>query len=413
MPLSPGQFEVAQSDIRFRTIVAGRRWGKTFLSIRELAKHSTLPNQRSFYVAPTYRQAKQIVWEPLKEKLRTVRWIQKVNESDLTVTLVNDSRISLRGADNRDSLRGVGLNFLVMDEFAMIDERAWTEVLRPTLSDTGGKAMFITTPLGIGNWAHDLFNMNEGNPDAWASWQFTSLSGGRIPAYEIEAARRDLDERTFRQEYEATFETYSGRIADQFDRKIHIKALPDNIKLDVIHVGLDFNVSPICATIAVKTDERTLHVFDEIKIYSSNTDELVTEIRNRYPQSKVFVYPDPSGNQRRTSANGMTDHKILANAGFLVKAPSKHDPVRDRINSLTSRLMSASKEVFLFFTPNCKHTIESLEKHTYKIGTGIPDKDSGYDHMFDALSYKVAFLYPIRRDVGNIIQPVRWNHATV
>jgi hypothetical protein len=107
----------------------------------------------------------------------------------------------------------------------------------------------------------------------------------------------------------------------------------------------------------------------------------------------------------------MTDHKILENRGFIVKAPRKHDAVKDRINATNARFRNAQGDVNLFITKNCKHTIESLEKHSFKQGTMIPDKESGYDHQFDALSYMVAFLYPIRKQVELPKQPQRWGHA--
>ena len=413
MPLSIPQQTIANSTARFKVCVSGRRFGKTFLSVRELAYHARMPDQTVWYVAPSYRQAKRVVWEPLKHKLINLRWTKKINESDLSIKLVNGSTISLRGAENRDSLRGVGLNYLVMDEFAMINKKAWTEVLRPTLSDTLGKAMFITTPMGMGNWAYDMYMMHTKDPLNWESWQYTSLDGGNIPEEEIEAARNDLDERTFRQEYEATFETYSGKVST-FNRDINIKPVPEGISTKVIHIGMDFNVSPMTATIGVKTSETTMHIIDEIQMYGSNTDEMATEIRNRYPASKIFVYPDPSGTQRRSSANGKTDHKILGSApyNFIVKSPRAHDPVRDRINALNSRLCNSNNIAHLFIAPHCKHIIECLEKLTYKEGTQIIDKDSGFDHFVDALSYKIAYLYPIKKDII-IQQPQRFGHAII
>jgi hypothetical protein len=152
-------------------------------------------------------------------------------------------------------------------------------------------------------------------------------------------------------------------------------------------------------------------IIDELNVYSSNTDEIADEILNRYPRSKVFVFPDPAGAQRKTSANGMTDHKILENRGFIVKAPRRHDPVRDRINATNARFLNANGDVNLTVTKNCKYTIESLDKHSFKPGTMIPDKDSGYDHMFDALSYMIAYLYPIRKNIDTVQTPQRWGHA--
>lgn len=394
------------STARFRTIIAGRRWGKTYLAIRELARFAREPNQRSFYIAPSYRMAKQIVWDPLKYRLMDLRWVRRVNESDLTIELVNNSRISLRGADNRDSLRGVGLDFVVLDEFAWMDSRTWTEVLRPTLSDRQGHAMFISTPVGRNNWAYDLYLMPETDATNWASWQFTSLSGGRIAADEIEQARRDLDERTFRQEYEATFEEFAGRIYYAFDR-VNVVPHGDITDSTPLHIGMDFNIDPMSACIGVRSGEE-MHIRDEIRMFGSNTNEMVQEIRTRYPRNPITVYPDPASRQRKTSAGGATDLSILANAGFTVRAPRAHDAVRDGINAVNSRLRTADARHLLKIDPRCKYTIESLERHVYKEGTTQPDKESGHDHMTDALRYMITNIWPIRRDVAPVTAPARW-----
>jgi len=134
------------------------------------------------------------------------------------------------------------------------------------------------------------------------------------------------------------------------------------------------------------------------------------EIKERYPKSKIFVYPDPSGSSRKTSAGGATDHSILTNNGFIVKAPRKHNAVKDRINSYNSRLCSSDDVRHLFITKNCKHTIESLEKYCYKEGTQVPDKGQ-WDHMFDAASYCIDFLYPLTKVRAPMPTPQRWGHS--
>lgn len=413
MPLSSGQSIITDSDARFKVVVAGRRFGKTFLAMRELAKHARLPGQATFYVAPTYRQAKQTVWKPLKAKLLALNWISKINESDLTIELVNGSTISLRGSDKPDSMRGVGLSHLVCDEFSYMKKEAWTEVLRPTLSDTNGSAMFITTPAGQGNWSYDMYQKGQQEDDKeWASWQFTTLEGGRVSANEIEQARRDLDDRTFRQEYEASFETYSGSIYYNFSTKTHIKQANINLAdIKEIIIGCDFNVNPISAGVAIKT-QKGLHIFDEIIIYSSNTDELVQEIKTRYPGKRVVIYPDPAGAQRKTSANGRTDISILQNAGFTVKYRHKHPPVRDRINAVNSALESSDGTVRVQIDPKCKHIINGLQKQVYKEGTQIPDKDSGHDHTNDAIGYMIEYMYPIRKEVPEFDETATFGMAT-
>jgi hypothetical protein len=407
MPLSTPQVTIANDSHRFKVVVAGRRFGKTFLSLNRLAYEARIPNREVWYVAPTYRQAKQILWRKLKHKLQDLRWVSKVNESELSILLKNGSVISLKGADNADSLRGVGLDYLVMDEFADIDPEAWYEVLRPTLADKEGGAMFIGTPKGLGNWAHDLYNMPTEQPEQWVSFQYTTIDGGNVKPEEIEAARRDLDERTFRQEFLGTFETYAGRIYYSFERKDNVLTIKDP-NISVLHIGIDFNIDPMSAVIAVQIRDN-LYVIDEIRMFSSNTQELVAEIKARYPSSKIWAYPDPASRQRKTSAGGATDLTILQNAGWVVKCPNSHTPVRDRINAVNSRLCDSTGIRHLFIQSNCKYTIEGLERQTYKEGTVQPDKDSGYDHQMDALGYMVDYLFPVRRDREPYI-PQRWGH---
>ena len=216
-----------------------------------------------------------------------------------------------------------------------------------------------------------------------------------VPESEIESARNDMTESQFRQEFEASFEDIGSRIAYAFTREQNVKSY-DQPPPKELCIGIDFNLNPISASVLARSGE-TLHVIDEIEIYSSNTDELVQEIKNRYPNQKIFAFPDPSGSRSQTSSAGRSDHIILQNAGFAVKAPRKHDPVKDRINALNARFVNAAGAVNLWVDPKCKRTIECLEKHSYKPGTQVPDKDSGYDHLWDALSYCVAYLHPIRR----------------
>lgn len=398
MPLSKPQETIANDQHRFKVCIAGRRFGKTFLSVRQLCYEARMPNREVWYVAPTYRMARQIVWRKLKNKLMDLRWAKKINESELTILLKNGSTISLKGADNYDSLRGVGLDYLVMDEFADIDPEAFYEVLRPTLADKEGGALFIGTPKGK-NWAYDLFCQHEADTD-WASWQFTTLQGGNVKPEEIEAARRTLDERTFRQEFEATFETFSSRVFYAFDRTQNVKEFDSKLLEDIheLHIGLDFNVDNLCAVVMVK-QQNTLHAIDEIRLYGSNTDEMVQEILNRYPKKRITCYPDPAGRQRKTSAAGRTDFTILQAAGFSVRARTHTASIKDGVNAVNSKLRSSSGITTLFFNPNLKYSIECLEKHQYKEGTSIPDKESGWDHMNDALRYAVEFLFPIRMEV--------------
>ena len=384
-------------------MVAGRRFGKTFLSTGKILEQAVkAPNRNVWYVAPTYGAAKEIAWDMLIHTIPP-EYVYKTNESSLTLRLINGSVIALKGAEKPNNLRGRALDFVVMDEFADMRPEAWYEVLRPSLSDRQGGAMFIGTPKGR-NHFYDLWAKGVDGANDWESFQYTTLDGGNVPPEEIEAARADLDNRTFNQEYCAEFVTYAGLIYYGFSREDSVLDIGDDN--GTLHVGMDFNLDPMSAVICIRKGEK-LYAVDEIVMFGSNTDEMVAELKDRYGNRNVIIYPDPASRQRKTSAGGRTDLSILQNAGFSVKAKNAHALVRDRINAVNSRLLSGDGERHLFVSSKCKQTIKSLERQTYKEGTSVPNKDDGFDHMNDALGYLVEYLFPVRTEYDTP-QPTRW-----
>lgn len=405
MPLSEAQRTIAEDTHRWRVAICGRRFGKTYLAIRELARFARHPNRLIWYIAPTRAQGKGIVWEELKRRLTALNWVRRVNESELRIELINGSAIEVRSGDAYDRMRGFSVDFMVIDEFADCDEAVWT-VTRPALADRQGHAFFIGTPKGNQNWARTLYDMALTNPE-WASFSYTTLDGGRVSEEEVEAARQDMDERLFRQEFLATFEDAGNQVFYAWSREHNLRRYEGDTP-GQIWVGMDFNYSPMSAVIGVKTHDE-MHVIDEIRLTSSNTDEMVGELKSRYHYlrpERIWVFPDPASRQNKTSAGGRTDLSILQNAGFTVKCPNSHDPVRDGINAVNSRLATAAGTHHLFVDPKCKYTIESLERLSYREGTAQPEKGE-YDHMADALRYMINYIWPVRRDV--VPQPAqRW-----
>jgi hypothetical protein len=402
MRLTKPQTKIYDDPARFRVIVAGRRFGKTFLSTAEiLSKALTAKDQHVWYVAPTYKAAKEIAWDMLLSQI-PANYIVKKNESALTIVLLNGSTISLKGAEKPDNLRGRSLDFVVLDEFADMRKEAWFEVIRPSLSDRVGSAVFIGTPKGR-NHFYDLYGKGLDGDEGWSAHQYTTIEGGNVPPEEIESAKADLDERTFQQEYCAAFVSYQGVIYYGFKREESVKRHDGDHS--VIHVGMDFNLDPMSAVLMSRKGD-TLHIFDEIVMFGSNTDEMVAELRERYGNGTIVIYPDPASRQRKTSAGGRTDLSILQNAGFEVRVRNSHAAVRDRINAVNSRLLSNDGQRRLYVDPKCKKVIESLERHTYKEGTSQPEKD-GFDHMNDALGYAVEYLFPIRK-AHQPMAPQRW-----
>ncbi len=406
---------------RFVVLVAGRRFGKTYLATYSLLTAAANDRRaKCWYVAPTYKQAKEIAWDIVKEIIPR-EWIHKINEAELTVTLKNYAKISLKGADNPDSLRGPGLSFVVFDEYANIKKDAWEAVIRPTLTTTCGKALFIGTPQGY-NHLYDAYmrGIATGDPDSrlWRGFQYTSMQGGYIPYEELELARRETDPRIFRQEYEASFETLTGRVYYKFDRNLSVWEGAKDNGGDVL-IGIDFNVDPMSAVIGNRAGDQ-LHIFDEIEIPNSNTEELAQIIKERYgrlpvddpnyallkeigqssaiPFRLVRTFPDPSGRARKTAASiGVTDYTILQNTGFEVIAPRAAPRVIDRLNTVNTLLCNAAGERKLLIHPRCKRLIRCLDGLTYKEGTNAPNKELNLDHLPDALGYLVWSEFPVLR----------------
>jgi hypothetical protein len=405
--LTKPQYQVSSSNKRFRVLVSGRRFGKTYLCITEMMKYATRVKKIIWYVAPTFKMAREIVWLKLKQMLSDFNWIESINETNLSIKIKKTgSIISLKGCENYDSLRGVGIDFLILDEFADIDEKAWTEVLRASIADTQGDVLMCGSPKGFGNWSYRMYEKGK-RESQWDSFQFTTLQGGMVPLEEIEQAKQDVDIRTFRQEFEGTFENYAGAVYYNFHAVDNV--IEKNIDWQKpLHIGLDFNVDPMSACVA-QIERDKIHFVDEIVIYSSNTDEMVQEIRDRYgTKTRIFVYPDPACRQRKTSAGGRTDLTILQNAGFSVKCKLKHSPIRDRVNAVNSRLKSADGKRYIFISPSCKIMIKGLQRQIYKENTNIPDKEEGYDHMNDAIGYLTEIVKPLTT-IPRDFRPQRWN----
>lgn len=398
MKLSEPQKLIAKDQNRYRIVAAGRRFGKSFLAIRELCYFARMPNTTNYYIAPTYRMARAILFEELRDRLSELRWLKKVNETDMRFELVNGSKIFLRSADNPDSLRGIFVSgIVVFDEYADMDPNIWT-VMRPAMADKGGHGMFIGSPKGK-NHFYDMYTWAKDQPN-WSCYKYTTADGGNVPPEEIEAAKLDMDERTFKQEFLADWVDYVGLVYYAFGED-HVKRYTDETP-KTLHIGMDFNISPCTATVAVQ-EKWGLHVFDEIELMNSNTFEMADEISKRYPNKRIIVYPDPAGSARRTSSI-TTDHKILHNAGFTVQARRAHPPVRDRINSVNSAFSSGK----LLIDPKCKSLRNCLTKLSYREGTNEQDKTSNLDHMPDALGYMVEYLYPITKIQPPRVEPARW-----
>ena len=382
------QGEVFNNESRFRVLVAGRRFGKSYLSCIELLRAAiNRPGETYFYCAPTYRMAKDIAWKEIK-RLVPKTWIKSKNETDLKVELINGSSIELKGTENAMALRGRSLAGVVLDEAAFMDSEVWFEVIRPALADKQGWTLFISTPDGTASWFYDLWcYVPEDETGEWSRWSYTTVEGGNVPAEEVEAARAQLDQRTFRQEFEASFENLSGLVAVSFgDANISTEA--KDISVLPLLLGVDFNVDPMSGICAVKSDD-ILYVFDEIMLSGGATTwEFSEEVIRKYGvDRRVIACPDPTGGARKTAGVGATDHTILRRSGFTVSSPRAPWKIRDKITAVNTALLDATNTRRTVIHPRCKQLIKSLRTLTYAPNTGLPNKNLGVDHAFDAFGY--------------------------
>lgn len=202
------QLEIFNDKTRFQVVAAGRRFGKSRLAAWKLLIEALKSKEKDvFYVAPTYQQAKDIMWQLLKELGHEV--ISASHENTSVLTLVNGRRIYLKGSDRPDTLRGVGLAYVVLDEYADMKSTVWEQILRPALADVQGGALFIGTPKGR-NHFYELHKFAEsGKDNQWAAFHYTSYDNPMIPNSEIEAAKTSMSSFAFRQEFLSSFEAAS------------------------------------------------------------------------------------------------------------------------------------------------------------------------------------------------------------
>ena len=205
------QKEVFNDDTRFKVVAAGRRCGKSRLAAWSMIIRALqVPKCNVFYVAPTQGQARDIMWSLLEELAHPVITSKHVNNMEFK--LLGGSRICLKGGDRPDTMRGVSLEYLVIDEYADVKQQVFEEILRPALADRKGDCLFIGTPKGR-NHFYDLFvYADRGDDDSFKAWHYTSLDNETLDPEEINLAKKSMSSFAFRQEFMASFEALGSEI---------------------------------------------------------------------------------------------------------------------------------------------------------------------------------------------------------
>lgn len=375
----PKQREIINSKARYKVVVAGRRFGKTITAVCTLIKKALLkPNSTYFYIAPFYRQGKMIAWKILADKVRTLpgELVISTNETELTVKFSNGSFIAIKGADTPDSLRGIGLDGVVLDEYADMRPNVWEEIIRPSLTDKKGWAMFISTPKGFNSF-YDLYNKAKSLVD-WEAFHFTSYDNPFIDKEELDSARREMTEDKFMQEFMADFRKYEGVVYREFDRNRHVYNDGEkNINKKEEIVCIDWGFTNPTAMLRVFIDNDDIYYFeDEYYQTGRTTEEVIEYLRTWAPN---YVYPDPAEPDR---------NKLLSNAGFYVRDVNKDikagiDKVRELFRNNKIRING-----------RCKNFIRELESYQYSDTSTkeLPIKEN--DHTCDAARYGLFMHQP-------------------
>lgn len=420
--LKANQGDIFMDEARFLVVVCGRRFGKTTTLLLKLFKRACKRPGMYAYCAPTYKQGKLIAWKILKAIIPLNYRHGRPNESELSIRLRNGAEIRIFGMDNAENLYGVKLYGGILDEYDQMDPQLVKDVIRPAVSDTGGPLWYCGTPDASRGNLKALFNevrteKKQGKRLNWNTYKFKSIDGGYIPEEEINEAREELDERTYRQQYEATFESQDGKVYYAFDFDVHAQMSAEYMPGLAIRMFWDFNVDPFCVGFAQvhnvmdplrssKVLYQKIRVFDEMVIRNSNTPEMCREfLRKPWLQNNkapLYVYGDASGKSRSTKAS-LSDYQMIQDIlapkfpqGFQLRVKDANPEVKDRTASVNSMLKSFDGTVRTEINPRCKWLLQDLMDVSRKPGTNDLDKSNpDRTHSTDGLGYFVDYEFSI------------------
>ncbi len=386
----PAQEKIVQDTHRYRVVNCGRRFGKTVLALYEMVAIAIYTNEAKIaYIAPTYKQARDISWNQLKRIVQPIA--KNINESRLEIEIKNShgttSSIVLRGWESAETLRGQFFHFLVIDEIAQMREfwPQWREVLRPTLTDYKGRALFLSTPKGF-NHFYDLYNIESQNVD-FKSFLFTSYDNPHIDREELEAAKRDLPRDQFDQECMAEFRKTEGLVYKEFNRSKHVLSLDEvedikNKDFKDVLVGVDFGFANPAAVITIKVDgDNNYYITDEWYKKHQVNKNIINVVKKIQPNE---VYPDSAEPDRikEMQDEGINTVEVNKDIEYGV--------------SVVQQLLKQNK-IKIF--PHCENVIYEFETYRYrdkKPGADVSEKPvKENDHSMDAIRYVLTTYTPI------------------
>ena len=301
-----------------------------------------------------------------------------------------DTKILCRSFENWTRCIGINAAWCLADEIdtvpPSIANKAFPKILGRLRAGNVRQFAAASTPEGF-RWMWNTFGTEEAKqrPDRRLIKMRTS-DNPHLPQDFIERLKANYDPSLLQAYLNGEFTNLTtGQVYDRFDRAKHVITDIPNVEDEPLRVGVDFNIGNMSAVIAVRLGNQLL-LIDEVS-GAHDTDALAQEIRRRFPDRRIYAYPDASGGNRSTNAS-QTDIQILEGYGFTNQSPRSNPPIRDRVASVQALLENGKGEVRLQVAANCKRTIECLELQSYT-EKGDPDKDAGYDHMNDGLGYLV------------------------
>jgi hypothetical protein len=392
IPYNPHKAQKELHDCRSRFIVinTGRRFGKSTFAINELLKRASKKG-RYWIISPTYKQSKSIYWRSLVGKYIPKEAIKKKNESELIIELINGSTIELKGADNEDSLRGAGLEGVILDEYAFIKPHIWQEVIQPMIVDSNGWAIFISTPKGY-NHFYELCEYAK-KTDSWSYFHFTSYDNPHLPTEELDRAKRDSSEDYFAQEFLADFTKHTGLVYKEFNRSKNIITLLQPEQEWIKYISIDFGTTNPTAVLFIGVDrEDNIYIYDEI--YQSNlyTSQLANLIKGK---SGNHYFTNRFGDSAAAqSIKDLTEQGLYITTVTKTNRTSTEDWFKSGIEKVREKLkiQEATGKPKLFVASHCQNTIREFEMYSW------PDKkdetlnqkerpEKANDHALDALRY--------------------------
>jgi len=399
--LHPKQKEVAKSAARFRCLVGGRRFGKSSLALA-LAIAFCVENKEAkvWIIAPTYQQAKDIFWRSSEKipfwtrEFARANYPVKKNDSELLLQFPNGSLLQLKGSDREDTLRGSGLDFVILDEMASMKPNVWKEIIFPSLLDSGGKAMFISTPRGY-NHFYNLFLKGKRNENDWESFQYTSYQNPYIDKAFLDQAKADSDEQTFAQEYLAEFHKYYGLVYPEFDRKTHVIQPTELDPGWTYGVGIDRGLTNPSGVVFCAIDpDDNFFVYDEIYATNLISEQLVDQVNQKAGHYLTYKFCDPSAADFMATA--------LDKGMFITPATKEGDLSQWVLNGIAKvkaklKIQEGTGKPKLFVFNHCKNLINEFQQYRWleKSNQALserdkPDKNYGFDHLLDGLRYLIG-----------------------